>query len=1132
MRIEIQIGAQVGGFRIVSPLGEGAMGAVYLAEDESTQRAVALKFLAPELAHDERFRRRFLRETELAARLQHPNVVPILGSGEDAGTLYLAMAYVEGRDLRKLLRAEGQLDVERTLALLEQVAAALDSAHRAGLVHRDVKPANVLIAPTDEGERAWVCDFGLARHVSSVSSLTSDRGFVGTIDYVPPEQIEGDEITPRADVYSLGCVLYECLSGRRPFDRESELSVLFAHLNDPAPRLTDVRLELPEALDLVITTALAKSPGDRYATCGELLRKARAAVEGRPMNRRVRRRGHLLVGAGVGGLAVAAAIAGVVALSSSGRGTGTAATAAISLRPSALTVLNASTRRVVRRINLGVRVPTADTSATIAFTKRAAWVLLGPQQRLVRIDLATHRPSRAIRLPWPAGAMTATPDAVWVAQDTGTGIWRIDPASGRVAQRVELRGGQSDGGLAYGDGSLWLESGPGVVRVDPTTGRIQHTFPLPGTSVIHVVFADGAAWAARAGNGVVAKIDPVENRVLHQTPLHGWVTDLAVGGGALWVSIVPDGHVYQLSEDNLSVRGSIAAGRDPERLSFGGGALWVSDDAGERLVRIERVSGGSRLIATRDAEPSAAAYRDGSLWVGAAPALPPLPRIHGQQLRVVRGGVPDDPMAASLFDEQVLYETCAKLLNYPDASGPVGAQLRPEIAAAMPVLSNDGRTYTFRIRRGFRFSPPSNEAVTAETMRHTIEREIATSSTDDGSVAYGDDIVGARAFRARKSAHVAGIVVAGNRLSITLAKPAGDFLIRLAMPRFCAVPLSAPMRGPTAGPPPSAGPYYIASSAGGRDVLLPNPGYHGSRPRRSARIVFEENMPEGEAIALVDHDDADLIPSSGAQDLLVPGGPIDRRATASSALARRYHLHAGPLIDYLVFNTRRPLFRSTRLRRAVDEALDRRALASAFADAPADDVVSPAIPGYPTGRIFALRPNLAAARRLAGGRARHAVLYICGDPREQALADIVSTDLARIRIRVSVTEDTQCNPASTRSRDADLLLVQGWPFSESDEREPAQALDKLLVSGTYGSPLPSPGWAATAFRRSLERALPLRGSARAAMFHRLADELTRSGPIAVFGDWVWPEYFAPRVGCKVFQTVYGAADLGELCLRA
>jgi len=311
MQSSTPTGTVLAGFRVEAPIGEGAMGAVYLAAD-STGRRVALKLLSPELARDERFRRRFLRESELAGSLDHPHIVPTLAAGDDNGVLYLAMAYVEGSDLRKLLRREGRLEPRRAIELIEQVAGAVDAAHAAGLVHRDVKPGNILIAAEAEGEHAYVCDFGLARHVSSVSSLTSERGFIGTIDYVPPEQIEGGPIDGRADVYSLGCVLYECLAGVRPFERESELSVVFAHLNEPPPRLSDLRPELPDAFNGVFASALAKSPDDRYVTCGELVDAASAALRGKSFVRRKVRRRRLLAGAAAVLAAAGLAIGGVV----------------------------------------------------------------------------------------------------------------------------------------------------------------------------------------------------------------------------------------------------------------------------------------------------------------------------------------------------------------------------------------------------------------------------------------------------------------------------------------------------------------------------------------------------------------------------------------------------------------------------------------------------------------------------------------------------------------------------------------------------------------------------------------------------------------------------------------------------
>jgi serine/threonine-protein kinase len=285
------------------------MGEVYRAHD-GAGRVIALKLLEPALVGDDRFRRRFLRESELAASLHHPHIVQTVRAGEADGRLYLAMEFVEGHDLRRLLREEGRLEPERAVALVEQVADALDAAHAAGLVHRDIKPGNILLTAGEE--QAYVCDFGLARHVSSVSSLTGDRGFVGTVDYVPPEQIEGKPVDGRADVYSLACVLYECLAGARPFERDSELSVVFAHLNDPPPKLTDARSDLPAAFDTVFASGLAKSQDERYSSCGELAAAARAALRGETVPRARRRRRRLVPVVAAVALAVTAGISTVL----------------------------------------------------------------------------------------------------------------------------------------------------------------------------------------------------------------------------------------------------------------------------------------------------------------------------------------------------------------------------------------------------------------------------------------------------------------------------------------------------------------------------------------------------------------------------------------------------------------------------------------------------------------------------------------------------------------------------------------------------------------------------------------------------------------------------------------------------
>jgi ABC-type transport system substrate-binding protein len=297
----------------------------------------------------------------------------------------------------------------------------------------------------------------------------------------------------------------------------------------------------------------------------------------------------------------------------------------------------------------------------------------------------------------------------------------------------------------------------------------------------------------------------------------------------------------------------------------------------------------------------------------------------------------------------------------------------------------------------------------------------------------------------------------------------------------------------------------------------------------------ETNVSEPKAVSLTDQGAVDMVAASIGGELLNAGGVIDRRSRTSRASSRQYHLYPGPIFDYFVFNTRRPLFRNERVRRAVDYALDRGALASAFGDLPADRVVPPAVPGYPAGRIFGSAPDLAAARKLAGTGKRHVAVYVCNDPRGRKMAEIVRRNLAAIGIGVSILEDADCpeDPYSAaKSKRADLFLVSGFPQVEVDERDPARFLLQVVQEGAYGTPIPDAGWNGRSFRRRLDRAWPLRGAARATAYRRLANELTRTGPIAVFGSWVWPEYFSPKVGCKIFQTVYGVADLGALCKRS
>ena len=254
-------------YRVEAVLGRGGMSVVYLAEDLRLKRHVALKLLTPTLAEDARFRERFLSESELAASLDHANVIPIYEAGEADGHLYIAMRYVEGSDLKARL-GDGPLSNEEAVAVAAQVGGALDAAHERGLVHGDVKPSNVLI---DGRGHVYLADFGLTKRLGDEESPAGDGQLMGTIDYVAPEQIRGEPVDGRADIYSLGCLLYECLTGRQPFKRGNDAAVLYAHLEDEPPATGT-------AADAVVVKALAKSPDDRYQTGAELTEAARDAL--------------------------------------------------------------------------------------------------------------------------------------------------------------------------------------------------------------------------------------------------------------------------------------------------------------------------------------------------------------------------------------------------------------------------------------------------------------------------------------------------------------------------------------------------------------------------------------------------------------------------------------------------------------------------------------------------------------------------------------------------------------------------------------------------------------------------------------------------------------------------------------
>jgi hypothetical protein len=276
-------GSELAGYRIESLIGRGGMAYVYRAVDQRLGRTVALKVLAPELATDQEFRRRFLRESRLAASIDHPNVIPIYDAGESDGMLYIAMRYVEGKDLKALLAREQQLDVDRVVEIFSQVADALDAAHAHGLVHRDVKPANILVSSgtVPQGhDHIYLSDFGVTKRATSMSGVTAAGVIVGTMDYLAPEQIGGKAVSARTDVYALGCVVYQALTGSVPFVRDDDAALLWAHLVETLPPVSQHRPDVPAGVQDVLLKATAKDPEERYASCGAFLADLTARLQG------------------------------------------------------------------------------------------------------------------------------------------------------------------------------------------------------------------------------------------------------------------------------------------------------------------------------------------------------------------------------------------------------------------------------------------------------------------------------------------------------------------------------------------------------------------------------------------------------------------------------------------------------------------------------------------------------------------------------------------------------------------------------------------------------------------------------------------------------------------------------------
>ena len=553
------------------------MGVVYRATHLGLDRPVALKVIARELAGDSSFRERFLRESRLAARLDHPAVVPVYDSREVDGELFVAMRLVEGGDLRGLIDREGPLPPDRATALLGQIAEALDAAHAAGIVHRDVKPHNVLV----EGDRAYLSDFGLAKSLED--SGASSASVVGTVAYMSPEQWRGEAVGPAGDVYSLGCVLYEVVTGVVPMARA-----------DADPATTP---GLPPALEAAIEKSTAPRPEDRFATAGALIAAARAAegeltrptkVLSEPPEKSHRRpRWGLIAGAAV--LLVAALVGAVLLLTGGSSGPEVSAPVAVGQAP-----------------------------LRIAAGSEKIWVLSEPEATLTRIDAETDRILGApIQLPQGVAAVAVGGGSVWVTDAKSGELLRVDDESGAVTQRIDVGG--HPGPLAYGGGRIWVADtkGAGITAVNAKGGRVVRRHLGPHTAPLRLATGAGSLWVSSATTGQVHHIGLGAFAIGKSIPAGRHPAGITVADGLVWVADARSGAVTRLDPAVQAVSGPpIPVGERPGGIDAGPNLLWVTVAGEDAVQRLELPSGepdGAPIPVGPD--PSAVAVGETAVWV-------------------------------------------------------------------------------------------------------------------------------------------------------------------------------------------------------------------------------------------------------------------------------------------------------------------------------------------------------------------------------------------------------------------------------------------------------------------------------------------------------------------------------------
>jgi Protein kinase domain len=591
----LQPGTIFANYKIEALAGRGGMGVVYRARDLRLDRLVALKIVAPQFASDAIVRARLNREATLAASVSHRNIVPVYDAGEVDGTAYIATAWIDGISLRNLVAREGPLEPRRAIGLLNQVAGALEAAHEVGLIHRNVTPSNVIV---DKNGVACLTDFGLTRRVTDPAGLTETHQLMATLDFVAPEQIEGEPVDRRADVYSLGCLAYFVLAGHPPFPREGQAATLYAHLAGDYQPLSEVRDDLPPELDAAVRAAMARDPDERPPTAAAFARMlqhaatdadetapALAGVASRPPEAPPRR-SRWRLGAGI-----AAGVAAALALAAGGYGV-----------YAALQDHAAGTRTVA----------VARTAAAVGAGASGVDVGSGPSGTVVRLAGSSGDPTRVIRVGADAERVEQDAGRLYVAG--GNRLTVLDHKAPASARRIPLPGRVADLSVAGGTAWLTLRHRPTLLRVRATTAPI--LLPHPGAAV---AAAGRAVWVADPTDEALLHIDGATGVLLGRVHVRGRPTALAVAGRRLWVVDRQRSALLVLDARTGDVDGPpVPVAPTPTAVAVDRREAWVVSPGRNVATRIDARNGRPMDEIGVPARPTGVALTKGAAWVVSA----------------------------------------------------------------------------------------------------------------------------------------------------------------------------------------------------------------------------------------------------------------------------------------------------------------------------------------------------------------------------------------------------------------------------------------------------------------------------------------------------------------------------------